>query len=420
MERARRRAALRRATSSSPRCIETGCAAARTGWRPQFLLLRRAGALAGRDAAVRQVALLRRVRVRLGLGRRLPAPRPRATTRSCCARCPSRRCAGRRLLARDDAERARARRRRARARASGVSSLHVLFPHDDEARAAARAQACCCGARVQFHWRNEGYADFDEFLARLSHARRKNIRQERRRVREAGVTLALAAKARRSAREHWEFFHRCYRHTYAAHGSSPYLSLEFFLRIGAALPQQRRAWCWPSATVGRSPRRSSCSTRETLYGRYWGALEHVPLLHFECCYYQAIEYAIARGLQVFEGGAQGEHKIFRGLMPVETLSAHWLARPALRPRDRGLPRARGRRASRATSTSCANIARSSRRRNETERKDGDRHRRGLGLRRRHRAPLRRRRAPRSSSTTSTRRAASASRARSAGSSCSAT
>ena len=96
----------------------------------------------------------------------------------------------------------------------------------------------------------------------------------------------------------------------------------------------------------------------TLYGRYWGALEHVPLLHFECCYYQAIEYAIARGLQVFEGGAQGEHKIFRGLMPVEALSAHWLAHPQVRARGRGLSwRARAP-ASRATWMSCANIARS--------------------------------------------------------------
>ena len=91
---------------------------------------------------------------------------------------------------------------------------------------------------------------------------------------------------------------------------------------------------------GRPDRRVAVPARRTttLYGRYWGALEHVPLLHFECCYYQAIEYAIARGLQVFEGGAQGEHKIFRGLMPVETLSAHWLAAPALRARGRGLPR----------------------------------------------------------------------------------
>ena len=178
---------------------------------------------------------------------------------------------------------------------------------------------------VQFHWRNDHYADFDAFLARLSHARRKNIRQERRRVREAGVAFRWLEGSAIEAR-HWEFFNRCYRATYAAHGSSPYLNLDFFRRLGSSLPQHT---AMVVAEREARPVAAALFLRDetTLYGRYWGAAERVPLLHFECCYYQAIEYAIARGLQTFEGGAQGEHKLFRGLMPVETLSAHWLAHP---------------------------------------------------------------------------------------------
>jgi predicted N-acyltransferase len=142
-------------------------------------------------------------------------------------------------------------------------------------------------------------------------------------VAEAGVRLRwLEASA--IERRHWEFFNRCYRSTYAAHRSSPYLYLEFFVRIGARLPESLAMVL--AERAGR-PIASALFLRDaaTLYGRYWGAIEHVPLLHFECCYYQPIEFAIGRGLEVFEGGAQGEHKLFRGLMPVETLSAHWLA-----------------------------------------------------------------------------------------------
>ena len=127
-------------------------------------------------------------------------------------------------------------------------------------------------------------------------------------------------------RKHWEFFARCYRSTYAAHRSSPYLNLDFFTRLGKALPDALRMVL--AERAGRPIAAALFLTDgETLYGRHWGALEHVPLVHFECCYYQAIEHAIERGLARFEGGAQGEHKIFRGLLPEPTLSAHWLAHP---------------------------------------------------------------------------------------------
>jgi uncharacterized protein len=208
--------------------------------------------------------------------------------------------------------------------ARDASSLHVLFPAEDELPVLL-GQGMMLRRTVQFHWRNAGYVDFEDFLRRMTHQRRKNIRQERRRVRDAGVSLSWL-EGHAIERRHWEFFNRCYRGTYAAHRSSPYLNLEFFLRIGASLPQHLAM-----VLAERDGRDIACALflldSEALYGRYWGALEHVPLLHFECCYYQAIEFAIRRGLSVFEGGAQGEHKLFRGLLPVETLSAHWLAHP---------------------------------------------------------------------------------------------
>ena len=300
--------------------LETGCAAPRSGWLPQFLLLRRAGALAGAMPLFAKSHSYGEyvfdwawadAHQRHGVG---------YYPKLLCA-VPFTPVRGRRLLAAGERER-RTLASAALELAKQTSSLHVLFADQGEA-ALLQEQGMLLRRTVQFHWKNEGYADFEAFLARLSHARRKNIRQERRRVREAGVALRrLEGEA--IGREQWEFFNRCYRHTYAAHGSSPYLSLEFFLRLGATLP--RNVMLVLAERAGRPIAASLfLADATTLYGRYWGALEHVPLLHFECCYYQAIEYAIARGLQVFEGGAQGEHKIFRGLMPVEALSAHWLA-----------------------------------------------------------------------------------------------
>jgi predicted N-acyltransferase len=209
--------------------------------------------------------------------------------------------------------------------AKGASSLHVLFPPEPQA-GQMRDAGMLMRRTVQFHWQNDGYADFEDFLSRLTAHRRKVIRQERRRVREAGVTFRWL-RGEAIARADWEFFERCYRRTYLAHGNSPYLNLEFFLRLGATLRQAcllivaERAGRPVAATL-------NLISEKEIFGRYWGAIEHIPLLHFECCYYQAIEYAIANRLQRFEGGAQGEHKLFRGLLPVETHSAHWLAHPA--------------------------------------------------------------------------------------------
>ncbi|MCX7961557.1 MAG: GNAT family N-acetyltransferase [Burkholderiales bacterium] len=304
--------------------VETGCASAASGWRPRFLLLERDGALAAAMPLFEKshswgeyvfdwawAEAYRRAGV---------AYYPKLV----CA-VPFTPVAGPRLLAREPADRARL-IEAALELARAASSLHVLFPHAPDA-AFLEARGLMLRRAVQFHWTNAGYADFDDFLARLTAHRRKVIRQERRRVREAGVRLRRL-RGQEIERAHWAFFARCYRRTYAERGMRPYLNLEFFLRIGATMPAQL---VLVLAERGAQP--IGCAlfveSANALYGRYWGALEPVPLLHFECCYYQGIEYAIERRLARFEGGAQGVHKLARGLLPVETVSAHWLAHPRL-------------------------------------------------------------------------------------------
>jgi len=237
---------------------------------------------------------------------------------------------GARLLAEDDvARRVLLRFALALAEESEMSSLHVLFPSDHEADLMQEA-GMMMRHGVQFHWTNPGYADFDAFLATLSQKKRKNIRAERRRVAEAGITFRHLRGAQIDD-EAWKFFNRCYRQTYREHHSSPYLNLDFFRRIGAAMPDHlllviatRDGHDIASSLVvyDADPRVS------TLYGRYWGALEHHPCLHFETAYYQPLAFCIAEGLRTFEGGAQGEHKMARGFLPVATRSAHWLAHPS--------------------------------------------------------------------------------------------
>jgi len=302
--------------------IESGCASARTGWQPQFLVLERAGAFAGalplfvkshsRGEYVFDWAWADAYN-RHGL----------EYYPKLLGAIPFTPVAGPRVLGATPQDRA-ALIAAALEAATEFSSLHVLFPLAEEA-GAMREKGMLMRRTVQFHWRNEGYADFDDFLSRMSHQKRKNIRQERRRVREAGVSFRRLRGEEITTRD-WEFFHRCYANTYAAHHSRPYLNLEFFLRIGEALAASTVLFI--AERNGAPVAASFCmATGEAIYGRYWGAAEYLPLLHFEACYYQPIEFAIENRISTFEGGAQGEHKLFRGLLPVETLSAHWLAHP---------------------------------------------------------------------------------------------
>ena len=237
---------------------------------------------------------------------------------------------GARLLARDAAARAAlVETLLAVARQSALSSLHVLFPTADEAEQ-LHAAGMLLRQGVQFHWCNPGFASFDDFLGALEQKKRKNIRAERRRVHDAGITFRHVPGAAATDAD-WRFFHRCYRTTYREHHSSPYLNLEFFRQIGQTMPENlllviasRDGNDIASALLVIDMRPEA----SVMYGRYWGAIEHHPCLHFETAYYQPLTYCIAHGIRTFEGGAQGEHKMARGFEPVATLSAHWLAHPA--------------------------------------------------------------------------------------------
>ncbi|MEP7260844.1 MAG: GNAT family N-acetyltransferase [Usitatibacter sp.] len=211
------------------------------------------------------------------------------------------------------------------ARAAPVSSLHVLFPEAEDAEA-LRSQGLLERASVQFHWRNAGYGTFEDFLGAMSHDKRKKIRQERKRVAQAGVTLRRVTGAQASEAD-WDFFNSCYRRTYREHRSTPYLTREFFSMIAQRMPDNVLL-----VIAEREGRRIAAALDlfgpHALYGRYWGSVEYVPGLHFEACYYQGVEFCIERGIALFEGGAQGEHKHARGFLPEATRSFHWLAHPA--------------------------------------------------------------------------------------------
>ncbi len=208
--------------------------------------------------------------------------------------------------------------------ARDASSLHVLFPTVDEL-ALFEGERMLSRRGMQFHWFNDGYLSFDDFLSRFSHDKRKKIKQERRKVRDAGISLKWLVGAEITTAD-WAFFNRCYRSTYRAHHSTPYLNLDFFHEIGAKLPDNL---LMVLAEADGKPIAAAFNVfnQTTLYGRYWGTTGFHSGLHFEACYYQAIEFCIARGIKIFEGGAQGEHKLARGFTPVETRSAHWLRHP---------------------------------------------------------------------------------------------
>ncbi len=209
-----------------------------------------------------------------------------------------------------------------RVESSGLSSLHLLFPQDDERDALLEA-GLSWRRGVQFHWRNAGFASFDDYLAALTQPKRKKVRAERRKVRDAGVVLRRVTGDVASA-EDWAFFERCYRQTYREHHSTPYLNTRFFESIARTMGEQVLLVI-AELDGQRIAASFSLFDEQVLYGRYWGSIRQVDALHFEACYYAPIEFCIERGLALFEGGAQGEHKMARGFVPSETASAHWLA-----------------------------------------------------------------------------------------------
>ena len=210
---------------------------------------------------------------------------------------------------------------------SQVSSLHVTFCEPAEWRQLGDAGFLQRTGR-QFHWHNRGYDSFDAFLDGLTSRKRKMIRKERRKVAESGITLR-ALRGEAIEPRHWDTFYRFYRATADRKWGSPYLTRAFFHQLGETLA--KRVVLVVAEDRGEMTAAAlNLLGEDALYGRNWGALGDYRFLHFEACYYQAIEFAIEHGLARVEAGAQGEHKIQRGYMPVETYSAHWIADPGFR------------------------------------------------------------------------------------------
>lgn len=301
---------------------QTGCVGGDTGWTPQHLLMKRAGQLVGalplylRDDSTGEFVFdfsWADAYTRYG-GRYYP---------KLLTAVPFTPVPGRRLLANNDTDRLLLIDAVLDfAKQLQVSSWHCLFPTAQDAALLA-TKGLMQRFGTQFHWNNSGYSAFDDFLAEMSHDKRKKVKQERRRVRDAGVTFLHRAGSEIAA-EDWQFFYQCYRHTYLTHHSPPYMNLAFFLELGQGLAQNVML-----VIAYQDGQRIAVALNlldtERLYGRYWGSTCFISGLHFETCYYQSIEFAIARKLAVFEGGAQGEHKLARGLLPVTTTSAHWIA-----------------------------------------------------------------------------------------------
>ena len=209
---------------------------------------------------------------------------------------------------------------------SGVSSLHVTFMPECEQRLAAEL-GCLTRIDTQFHWRNDGYATFEDFLTALSSKKRKNIRRERREALAGGITIECLTGTITEAQ--WDAFYAFYEDTGARKWGTPYLNRRFFSLLGERMAERvllvmcKRAGRYIAGAI-------NFIGGDTLYGRNWGCLEDHRFLHFEACYYQAIDFAIANGLKHVEAGAQGAHKLARGYLPKPTYSAHWIRHEGLR------------------------------------------------------------------------------------------
>ena len=210
------------------------------------------------------------------------------------------------------------------ARREQLSSWHVLFPTEETAASLDRA-GLILRRDCQFHWYNHGYESFDAFLATFTAEKRKKAKRERRRVAEAGIEFDTRHGGEMSA-SLWNTVYSFYADTFYRHGHEPYLNLDFFKRIGAAMPNELML---KVARLGAEPIAVAIFFvgSQALYGRYWGAGGNFHSLHFEACYYQGIEYCIEKKLQRFEPGTQGEHKVPRGFIPTLTHSAHYIADP---------------------------------------------------------------------------------------------
>ncbi|MDH5407642.1 MAG: GNAT family N-acetyltransferase, partial [Gammaproteobacteria bacterium] len=205
-----------------------------------------------------------------------------------------------------------------------VSSLHWLFT-DKNDTVALKEQGFMLRLGCQFHWQNNNYSDFDEYLQTFSSQKRKKLKRERRRVKEQGITFEVL-HGNELNDEQWQIYHQFYLDTFDRKWGMATLSLDFFKQIGRTMPENIVV-VFAKLNDEYIASAFNVKGKDTLYGRHWGCNEDYHSLHFEACYYQGLEYCIKHGLKFFEPGAQGEHKISRGFLPTRTWSAHWIADP---------------------------------------------------------------------------------------------
>jgi predicted N-acyltransferase len=309
---------------------ETGCAVAATGWAPQFITVHaRSGELRAAMPLYLKSHSYGEYVFDWAWAEAYQRHGQRYYPKLLCA-APFTPVPGARLLAADThARQALVSALDQLLADSRVSSAHALFLDGPDAQAFEKA-GWLMRDGLQFHWQQDPVApvqDFSDLLARMQRDKRKKIQQERRRVAEQGLVFQ-AFEGAAIDDDLWGFFHHCYTLTYAAHGSTPYLNRDFFRRMQQAMPQH-----WLMFVGSRGGERLAASlvaidrTRAWAWGRYWGCMESLPCVHFEACYYQPLAWCLAQGFVCFEGGAQGEHKIARGLLPVRTVSAHRLSDP---------------------------------------------------------------------------------------------
>ncbi|MBC7770347.1 MAG: N-acetyltransferase [Phycisphaerales bacterium] len=306
---------------------ESDCASAARGWQPAHLLARDAsGAAIGAMLLYAKDHSYGEYVFDHGWADALHRAGGRYYPKLQCA-APFTPAPGRRIFASDAAvEAALAQAAIGLAQRAGASSVHITFA---SAEVAARLKPLGYMTRIglQYHWFNRGYTSFDDFLADLSAQKRKTIRRERARGCE-GLTIRRLRGAEIKAAD-WDFFFRCYIDTGSRKWGSPYLNRAFFTLLAERIADQCVLFV---AEAEGTPIAAALNLvgDEALYGRYWGRVADAPFLHFELCYYQAIELAIELGLPRVEAGAQGEHKLARGYVPAPTYSAHWIAHPGLR------------------------------------------------------------------------------------------
>jgi uncharacterized protein len=309
----------------------SGSATARTGWGARHLIARRDGVIAG----IVPCYLKSHSQGEYVFDRGWADAYERAGGSyypKLQASVPFTPATGPRLLVRDGVDRneissALARGLMGLCQATEASSAHVTFAREAEWKLLAD-HGFLQRTDQQFHWRNEDYRSFDDFLATLNSRHRKAIKRERREAVVNGITIH-ALNGSDITEEAWDSFFAFYMETGSRKWGRPYLTRSFFSLIGETMANDvllimaRRNNRWVAGAI-------NFVGSDTLFGRNWGAIEHHPFLHFEVCYYQAIEYAITRGLKTVEAGAQGEHKIARGYLPQTTYSAHFIADPGLR------------------------------------------------------------------------------------------